>query len=208
MNVQAGGNDVGSAGETNFVNMGCFGVGAVGRGSRYLKSTGFGSCLGMVLHLSRDGGVGATVRAGLLAHFMSDNNIAGSYPGFLQRLRHLEGAMVPGPSLLGMGGIPGDDWTACIFHGGDMNGVADSKTAEASRLLARKRARTLKTYLTTTWGITTVAYTPDAGYKSTVLDMQTGDLMLFDDNVAGSEAPPRGMDLFRLSGKPLTFNNK
>lgn len=211
MNINTKGYDTGSAAETNFVNMGCFGTSVVGPGKRYLKSTGFGSCIGVVFHLSRDagvGGAGATVQAGLLAHFMSDNAIEASYPSFLQRLRYLEASMVPGPSLLGMGGIPGADWTACIFHGDAMNGLADSKTAEGSRKLARKRAQEIRAYLQNTWRISTVDYVKDPGFKSVVLDVQTGHLLLFDGGVAGSEAPPSAKDLFRSMGKPLTFNGK
>jgi hypothetical protein len=84
---------------TNFAPMGTFSICTPGHKRRYLKSSGFGPCIGLVLHSKES-------KAGVLAHFMSKNGV----PNSLERIGTELELLNLSPKIY--------DWDAVVFLGG------------------------------------------------------------------------------------------
>lgn len=92
--------DAGSKEDSKFVPMGTFSIlKATDSGKRYLKSTGFGTCIGVAMY-------NATEKAGVLAHFMSHQGIGASLTKIAGELKALETSS------------KGRNWDVVVFAGG------------------------------------------------------------------------------------------
>lgn len=104
------GEDAGATEESKYVPMGTFSILVAGGQKGYLKSTGFGTCIGVAMH-------NATQNAGVLAHFMSHQAIRASFERIAQEL-----------NALGISS-KGRNWDVVIFAGGGAAKNASSSDA-------------------------------------------------------------------------------
>jgi len=104
------GADAGATEDSKYVPMGTFSIVVADGQKRYLKSTGFGTCVGVAMH-------NAGQKAGVVAHFMSHQAIRSSFESIAKEL-----------NALGISS-KGRNWDVVIFAGSGAAKNASSSSA-------------------------------------------------------------------------------
>ncbi len=176
-----------------FVPMGAFGILKNGSNERrYLVSNGFGPCIGVALY-------NAAEQSGILAHFMSKNDVGSSFKAVIKKLDVAK---------------LGKDWDAVIFAGSQadasgasgkstMSGPLDLAVNLSSKHNVNERIGSMESALK---DLEATYQTQSGGFETCAIDLDGGILWLWSGNTPGGHNS--ALALLAEEGAALLYDDK